>query len=84
MKSLISTEEKYDMFLKNDPLNLYQDIYLMDVEPYVFKDEASASARYFKFLYDAANLLDVSPHNVMIAGSSRYGRKWWKSFRRRI
>lgn len=73
MKNLISLEEKYDMFLKNEVEDLYQNIYLIDVEPYLFKDEDNASTRYFEFLYDAANLLDVSPHNVMFAGSSRLG-----------
>lgn len=73
MKNLISLEEKHNMFFENEAEDLYQYIYLKDVEPYLFKDEDNASARYFDFLCDAANLLDVSPHNVMIAGSSRLG-----------
>ncbi|MGE7848187.1 hypothetical protein [Bacillus cereus] len=72
MKKSLTGEEK--LACLNQPLDdLYKEMYVKDVEPYIFKDSEKVSDEYFEFLYMFSKLLDVSPHNIMIAGSARTG-----------
>lgn len=61
------------MILAKNTNQLYQQIYFEDTEPYIFSGKPDPIKTYYDFLYQAANLLEVSPHNVMFAGSSRLG-----------
>lgn len=72
MKEFLTGEQK-ESYLDRPVDDLYKEIYVKDLEPYIFKDSKVISNDYFEFLYMFSKLLNVSPHNIMIAGSARTG-----------